>query len=91
VAGSAFSGLARAGGLRLPSAPTDLPYIPRNHFDDVDARNRAETLLGHAGLLDPTETPTVEEAVQGDPHLTEEQKLALLGVYRSFRDTGSNS
>jgi transcriptional regulator with XRE-family HTH domain len=52
---------------------------------------RAETLLGHAGLLDPTETPTVEEAVQGDPHLTEEQKLALLGVYRSFRDTGSNS
>jgi transcriptional regulator with XRE-family HTH domain len=50
---------------------------------------RAETLLSYAGLLDPDETPTVEEAVQADPHLTAEQKLALLGVYRGFRNAGS--
>ncbi len=45
---------------------------------------RAETLLSYAGLLDPDGVPTVVEAVHADPHLTEEQKAALLGVYRSF-------
>lgn len=48
---------------------------------------RAETLLGYAGLLDEDDEggSTVVEAVQADPHLTDEQKLALLGVYRNFR------
>ena len=48
---------------------------------------RAETLLGYAGLLDEDAEggSTVVEAVQADPHLTDEQKLALLGVYRNFR------
>ncbi|MEM9133642.1 MAG: helix-turn-helix transcriptional regulator [Actinomycetota bacterium] len=45
---------------------------------------RAETMLLYAGLLDPDEVPTVVEAVHADPRLTEEQKAALLGVYRNF-------
>ncbi|MFV0258232.1 MAG: helix-turn-helix domain-containing protein [Acidimicrobiales bacterium] len=45
---------------------------------------RAETLLSYAGLLEPTDVPTVVEAVNADPLLNEEQKLALLGVYRNF-------
>ena len=48
---------------------------------------RAETLLAYAGLLDPdVETATtVTEAIEADPHLSREQKQALLGVYRNFR------
>jgi len=46
---------------------------------------RAETLLAYAGLLEPEESSTVEEAVQADPYLDDSQKAALLGVYRSFR------
>ena len=45
---------------------------------------RAETLLSYAGLLEPDEVPTVVEAIQADGHLSDEQKLALIGVYRSF-------
>ena len=45
---------------------------------------RAATLLSYAGLMDREDTPTVVEAVQADPNLTDEQKAALLGVYRSF-------
>ena len=45
---------------------------------------RAETLLSYAGLLEPDEVSTVVEAIQADPTLTDEQKLALLTVYRSF-------
>jgi len=48
---------------------------------------RAATLLSYAGLMDREDVPTVVEAVQADPNLTDEQKAALLGVYRSF-DTG---
>jgi transcriptional regulator with XRE-family HTH domain len=48
----------------------------------------AETLLTHAGLLDGAEPgeppPTVVSAVQADPRLSEEQKAALLAVYRSY-------
>ncbi|MGE3620072.1 MAG: helix-turn-helix domain-containing protein [Acidimicrobiia bacterium] len=48
----------------------------------------AETLLVQAGLLerDPDGAPvtTVEEAVRADPALTDEQREALLSVYRSF-------
>lgn len=61
----------------------------------ADALNiRAETLLQMAGLLDET-TPvsSVEEAINGDEFLSNQQKLALLGVYRGFREqaaTGRN-
>ena len=47
---------------------------------------RAETLLSYAGLIDEGGAiPTVVEAVQADPDLTDEQKFALLSVYRNFR------
>ena len=48
---------------------------------------RAETLLSYAGLLDDDDdsSATVVEAIQADTHLTDEQKIALLGVYRNFR------
>ena len=45
---------------------------------------RAATLLSYAGLMDREDVPTVVEAVQADPNLSDEQKAALLGVYRSF-------
>lgn len=48
---------------------------------------RAETLLQMAGLLDEgNPISTVEEAIQADTHISSQQKIALLGVYRSFRD-----
>lgn len=47
-----------------------------------------EELYREAGLLDESdedgETTTVEEAVRLDRRLTQEQKAALLGVYRGF-------
>lgn len=49
---------------------------------------RAATLLSYAGLMDREDVPTVVEAVQADPNLTDEQKAALLGVYRSFDTDG---
>ncbi|MCY3586042.1 MAG: helix-turn-helix transcriptional regulator [Acidimicrobiales bacterium] len=49
---------------------------------------RAATLLSYAGLMDRDDVPTVVEAVQADPNLTDEQKAALLGVYRSFGTGG---
>lgn len=51
---------------------------------------RAETLLSYAGLLEPGDGPTVVESVNADPRLTDEQKLALLGVYRSFVGLGGD-
>jgi transcriptional regulator with XRE-family HTH domain len=45
----------------------------------------AETLLAQAGLLDEEETPgTTEAAIRSDEALTDEQKQALLAVYRSY-------
>ena len=50
----------------------------------------AETLMVQAGLLDaPPDGPTppsVTDAVRADPALTDEQKAALLAVYRSYLD-----
>ena len=52
-----------------------------------------ETLLAQAGLLDPDPdpdaepvdvTPDTEMAIRVDPKLTDEQKEALLAVYRSM-------
>ncbi|MCP4086570.1 MAG: helix-turn-helix transcriptional regulator [Actinomycetia bacterium] len=54
---------------------------------------RAETLLSYAGLLDDDadgSTATVVEAIHSDTHLTDEQKVALLGVYRNFRGATAN-
>jgi transcriptional regulator with XRE-family HTH domain len=45
----------------------------------------AETLLAEAGLLDDETPPsTTEAAVRSDAALTDEQKDALLAVYRSY-------
>jgi hypothetical protein len=48
----------------------------------------AETLLVQAGLIDaagPGEPPpTVASAIQADDRLTDDQKAALLAVYRSY-------
>ncbi|MBN2624716.1 MAG: helix-turn-helix domain-containing protein [Acidimicrobiales bacterium] len=48
----------------------------------------AEALMVQAGLLDePTgDEPgsSVEDAVRADPLLTDDQRAALLGVYRSY-------
>jgi transcriptional regulator with XRE-family HTH domain len=48
----------------------------------------AEALMVQAGLLDePTDAapaPSVVEAVRADPHLTDDQRAALLAVYRSY-------
>jgi len=48
----------------------------------------AETVLEHAGLIagvDNSDDVDTEAAIRGDSHLNEEQKLALLAVYRSYR------
>jgi transcriptional regulator with XRE-family HTH domain len=56
----------------------------------------AETLLTHAGLLQradgsnsarraPAEDPNVEQAIEADSHLSDQQKAALVSVYRSMR------
>jgi transcriptional regulator with XRE-family HTH domain len=50
----------------------------------------AEALMVQAGLLDePDDTgpaPSVADAVRADPNLTDEQKAALLAVYRSYAE-----
>ena len=51
----------------------------------------AESLLQQAGILEgdddaPPPPPSVEEAVRADPKLTNEQREALLSVYRSFTE-----
>lgn len=53
---------------------------------------RAETLLSYAGLIDPDQaTTTVTEAIQADPHLSDDQKSTLLSVYQNFRATNPDS
>jgi transcriptional regulator with XRE-family HTH domain len=47
----------------------------------------AEALMVQAGMLDAQDghdLPSVADAVRADPKLTDEQKLALLAVYRSY-------
>ena len=47
----------------------------------------AETLLAHAGVVDdPVERETLdtEAAIRRDPSLSDDQKQALLSVYRSY-------
>jgi hypothetical protein len=59
----------------------------------ADAFNlSAETLLEQAGLLDEPASGAAETeaAIRADPRLTEAQKEAMLGVYRSFTTTSEN-
>ena len=48
----------------------------------------AESMASYAGLLDPIDQPdsrrATESAIRADALLTDDQKDALLGVYRSF-------
>ena len=52
----------------------------------------AETLLTHAGVDDAddaAEAPDTEAAIRRDPQLSDEQKQALLSVYRSYVQTNA--
>ena len=47
----------------------------------------AETLLAHAGIDDtdePQDRPDTEGAIRSDDRLSDDQKQALLSVYRSY-------
>jgi transcriptional regulator with XRE-family HTH domain len=56
----------------------------------------AESLLTHAGLLhhgdgaagEVPDLPTVEQAIEADAHLSDQQKAALISVYRSMSGAG---
>jgi transcriptional regulator with XRE-family HTH domain len=53
----------------------------------------AETILEHAGLIDaasPVDAADTETAIRADRHLSDQQKQALLAVYRSYRAAGSD-
>jgi transcriptional regulator with XRE-family HTH domain len=71
-------------GLRRPSAEI-LQQIARG------LKISAETLYVHAGILDPEPREDIEDAILRDSHLTNAQKDALLGVYRSFVTPSSGS
>jgi transcriptional regulator with XRE-family HTH domain len=69
-------------GLRKPSAEILRQIAQALHLS-------AETLYVRAGILD--EVPGVVDLVgeiRRDPHLDEEQKRALVHIYRSFRSAG---
>lgn len=53
-----------------------------------------DALMAQAGLVDPPpkeDVPSVEEAIAADPHLTDEQRAALLAVYRSYVEDAKRS
>jgi len=67
-------------GLRKPSAEI-LQQLARA------LELSAETMYVQAGILDAEhrpEAPTLESAIRSAPELTDDQRKALLGVYRSF-------
>jgi transcriptional regulator with XRE-family HTH domain len=52
----------------------------------------ADTLLAHAGVDEAeseTELPDTESAIRSDPRLSDDQKQALLSVYRSYVQANS--
>ncbi len=66
-------------GLRKPSAEI-LQQIARA------LRISAETLYVHAGILEPRhDGEDLTRQILADPHLDEDQKQALVQIYRSFR------
>ena len=71
-------------GLRRPSADI-LSQIAKG------LRISAETLYVKAGLMEAADdAPEVEHAIRADDSLTDQQKQALIDVYRSFRTTSTN-
>ncbi len=65
-------------GLRKPSAEI-LKAIARG------LSIQAESLYSRAGLLEEGfSPPTVVEAIETDPHLSQRQKQVLLDIYRTF-------
>jgi transcriptional regulator with XRE-family HTH domain len=66
-------------GLRKPSADI-LQAIAKG------LRISAETLYVQAGILDERPIPDVATAIMGDPTITEQQKQALIQIYRAFRE-----
>jgi len=72
-------------GLRKPSADI-LQQIARA------LEISAETLYERAGMLDPKESQsnTVVDAIVTDERLNDEQKQAMLAIYRSFVSEDTN-
>ena len=64
-------------GLRKPSADV-LSQIAKA------LRVSAEVLYIRAGILEPSETSAVRDAIVGDLAITERQKQVLLDIYSSF-------
>ncbi|KUI13029.1 XRE family transcriptional regulator [Mycobacterium sp. GA-1285] len=64
-------------GLRKPSADV-LNQIAKA------LRVSAEVLYVRAGILEPSETSEVRDAIVNDPAITERQKQVLLDIYTSF-------
>jgi len=53
----------------------------------------ADTLLAHAGVDEPeseAELPDTESAIRSDTRLSDDQKQALLSVYRSYVQANSS-
>ena len=72
-------------GLRRPSAEI-LQQIAKA------LRISAETLYVQAGILDPPDgSPDLARQILSDPHLSEEQKQALVRIYLSFRARASRA
>jgi transcriptional regulator with XRE-family HTH domain len=73
-------------GLRKPSADV-LQHIARG------LRISAETLYVRAGILEQRDenAPDLEHEIRRDPTLSEQQKEALLQVYRSFRPAAAEA
>ena len=65
-------------GLRKPSADV-LQQIAKA------LRVSAEVLYVRAGILEPSETSEVRDAIITDAAITERQKQVLLDIYTSFR------
>lgn len=65
-------------GLRKPSADV-LSQIAKA------LRVSAEVLYVRAGILEPSETSEVRDAIVNDAAITERQKQVLLDIYTSFR------
>jgi len=66
-------------GLRKPSAEI-LQQLARA------LEISSETLYVRAGILDPRDgTADLVSEIRRDPHITEEQKKALIKIYESFR------
>jgi len=65
-------------GLRKPSAEI-LQQLARA------LEISSETLYVRAGILDPSDGTDLAAEIRRDPHITEEQKKALIKIYESFR------